>query len=83
MTINCTILLFAQIADAVGESELSLDLPDDATVNHALDALAMESAAISSHRATLAVAVNERYATPETALTDGDTIALIPPVSGG
>lgn len=83
MTITCTILLFAQLADAVGESQLSLDLPDDAKVTDALDALATKHAAITPHRPTLAVAVNESYATADTSLNDGDTIALIPPVSGG
>jgi molybdopterin synthase catalytic subunit len=31
----------------------------------------------------LLMAVNEEYATPETQLSDGDTLAIFPPVSGG
>jgi len=83
MTITCTILLFAQLADAVGESQLSLQLSDDATVRDALDALATAHESIAQQRKTIAVAVNEQYATADTPLNDGDTIALIPPVSGG
>jgi molybdopterin converting factor small subunit len=49
----------------------------------ALDALSNDHAAIVSLRPTLAVAVNERYCSGATALAEGDTIALIPPVSGG
>lgn len=32
---------------------------------------------------TIAVAVNQQYATGATVLQDGDEVALLPPVSGG
>ncbi len=32
---------------------------------------------------TIAVAVNQQYATAKTVLQDGDEVALLPPVSGG
>lgn len=83
MTMTCTILVFAQLTDVLGTSQLSLQLPDNATANGALDALHKQYPDLQRHRATLAVAVNERYATLDTALHDGDTLALIPPVSGG
>ena len=34
-------------------------------------------------RSSIVVAVNEAYCKEDHALSDGDTIALIPPVSGG
>jgi molybdopterin synthase catalytic subunit len=80
---RCEILLFANAAEAVGHDRLTVDLPDDATVADALDALSKDHAAIVSMRPTLAVSLNERYVNGATALVDGDTIALIPPVSGG
>ena len=80
---QCEVLLFAQLAEAVGHDRLTVDLPDGATVADALDALSNDHAAIVDMRPTLAVAVNERYCNGATALADGDTIALIPPVSGG
>jgi molybdopterin synthase catalytic subunit len=80
---RCEVLLFANVAEAVGHDRLTVDLPDDATVADALDALSNDHAAIVGMRPTLAVAVNERYCNGATALADGDTIALIPPVSGG
>ena len=80
---RCEVLLFAQLAEAVGHDRLTVDLPDDATVTDALVALSNDHAAIVDMRPTLAVAVNERYVKGSTALADGDTIALIPPVSGG
>ena len=83
MTITCTILLFAQLTDTVGESQLEIQLSANATVAIALDALIQQYPSLQQHRRTLAVAVNERYAGFETLLRHGDTIALIPPVSGG
>ena len=80
---QCEVLLFAQLAEAIGHDRLTVDLPGGATVADALDALSNDHAAIVDMRPTLAVAVNERYGKGSTALADGDTIALIPPVSGG
>jgi molybdopterin converting factor subunit 1 len=80
---QCTVLVFAQLAEKVGTDRLTLDLADGSTVGAALDALAADHAPIADLRAVLAVAVNERYCNKATTLNDGDTIALIPPVSGG
>ncbi len=80
---RCEILLFAQLADVIGTDRLAISLPEGATVTDALARVANDHEAIASVRSTLAVAVNERYCSSSTALSDGDTIALIPPVSGG
>ncbi len=80
---QCGVLLFAQLAETVGANRLTLDLQDGSTVSDALDALSDQHPGIAEARPILAVAVNERYCTQAAALTDGDTIALIPPVSGG
>jgi molybdopterin converting factor subunit 1 len=80
---NCTVLLFAGVRDAVGRDRLTLTLPTGATVSDALDVLAANHSSIHAMRQSLAVAVDERYATMSTVLDDGCAIALIPPVSGG
>lgn len=80
---KCNVLLFAQLAETVGQSELALDLPDGATAGQATDELCRMHPEIASVRDRIALAVNEAYASTETALTDGCTLALIPPVSGG
>jgi molybdopterin converting factor subunit 1 len=77
------VLLFAQIADDVGRDRLTLDLADDATVSDAIDKLAAEHAGISAMRGCLAFAIDDAYCTANTKLRDGQTLALIPPVSGG
>ncbi len=80
---QCTVLLFAQLAEALNTRQLTIDLPDNSTVTDALDLLANRHEAIASMRDSIAVAVDEAYAGMETMLTNDCTIALIPPVSGG
>ncbi|MHC4911113.1 MAG: molybdopterin converting factor subunit 1 [Planctomycetota bacterium] len=80
---RCTVLLFAQLAEALGRRELSLELPQGALVDDALEALCGEHDAIAQLRDRMAVAVDEAYASGSTVLRDGCTVALIPPVSGG
>ncbi len=67
----------------MGTDALTLDLPQGATAADALAALAKDHPPIAEASGTLAVAVNDRYCPASTVLQDGDTLALIPPVSGG
>lgn len=77
------VLLFAHAAERVGASAVALELPDPATVRDALDALEAAHPAIGPMRPVLAVAVNHVYSDVTTPVSDGDELALIPPVSGG
>lgn len=76
------LLLFAMYAEALGTREVPLELPAGAT---AADALAHVRQLAGAERLPPKplIAVNQRYAKPETALKDGDEVALIPPVAGG
>lgn len=77
-----TVLLFASYAEALGVERLTLQLPERGT---AADVLARVRA-LADGRAlppSPLLAVNERYASPEQPLKDGDEVALIPPVAGG
>ncbi|UCD75467.1 MAG: molybdopterin converting factor subunit 1 [Phycisphaerales bacterium] len=80
---RCEVLLFAQLAEAAGEAELMVDLPDGASVADALEALSQEHESIAALRNRIAVAVDEAYVRAGTILEDGCTLVLIPPVSGG
>jgi len=81
--ISLRVLLFAQLAEQAGEKELSLSLAEGCTVADALSAVSEKYPAIASLNQTLAFAVNESYADALVQLHDGDTVAFIPPVSGG
>ena len=80
---QCKVLLFAQLAQAIGSDHVTIDLSNGATVNDALNQLAKNHEIIAQMRNSIAIAINEQYCDADTAIKDGDTLALIPPVSGG
>ena len=75
--------LFASIREAVGASDLTLELPDDATVADLLGRLKAEHPAVGAVTESLTYAVNRRYATLVQPLRDGDEVVILPPVAGG
>lgn len=77
------VLLFASARDAAGSDRARLDLEPGATVAAARDALLALYPAMARGAAALRFAVNEDFVGVERRLHDGDTLALIPPVSGG
>ena len=79
---SVTVLLFASYADALGTSSLSVELPSNATVADVLATLRQRAGSERLPPAPL-VAVNQRYANVESAVREGDEVAVIPPVAGG
>jgi len=77
-----TVLLFASYADAVGRSEIEIDVESGATVSDIIERVRGMGDA-SRLPATPMVAVNEHYASRDHELRAGDEVALIPPVAGG
>jgi molybdopterin synthase catalytic subunit len=73
-----TVRLFAMLRERAGAGEVTLELPDGASVRDALDALGDLAAGLP-----LVLAVNRDYAPEDRVLAPGDELALIPPVSGG
>jgi molybdopterin synthase catalytic subunit len=77
------VLFFGMLKDLAGKSSDLLDLPEPASV---ADVLAHYQALLPRFKdslPSLAVAVNQQYAAPETKLKLDDEVALLPPVSGG
>lgn len=77
------VLFFASARAAAGCDRTGLDLVAGATVAAARDQLIQLYPSIAPGSSTLRFAVNEEFASLESVLSDGDTLALIPPVSGG
>ena len=73
-----TVRLFAQLRERAGTNELSIELPDGATVRDAIDQLGDLAGELP-----VVMAVNREYADGDAPLAAGDELALIPPVSGG
>jgi len=77
------VLFFGMLKDLVGKSSDVLDLPDGGMVRDVLSHYISDVPQMRKAIASLAVAVNQEYAGPETVLKSDDEVALLPPVSGG
>ena len=77
------IKLFAGLRDRAGTGDLSVELPDGATVKDAIDTAQHNTPKEWTAPTSLMAAVNNEYVEFNAALSDGDELALIPPVSGG
>jgi molybdopterin converting factor subunit 1 len=81
MKIN--IQLFASLREAVGTSQLSLEVKSGTTPRQVGELLAERFSGLRGHLATISFAVNGEIVPPETVLSDSCELALLPPVSGG
>ena len=77
------ILFFATYADLLGRAEAELSVVAPATVADLLDRLRQELPGADRLPARPMVAVNQRHADLETAVTDSDEVAFLPPLAGG
>jgi molybdopterin converting factor subunit 1 len=77
------VLFFGVLKDLAQKSSVAVDLPEGARVRDVLAHCVARSPGLKEAVPSLAVAVNQEYAGPETALKANDEVALLPPVSGG
>ncbi|HXI88711.1 MAG TPA: molybdenum cofactor biosynthesis protein MoaE [Blastocatellia bacterium] len=82
-TVRITALLFGQAREWVGSSTLDLTIEAPATVESAFAILKSQHPRLGEMQRSLLFAVNEEYASPSHPLSDGDRLAVLPPVSGG
>lgn len=82
-----TLLYFAWVREQIGTDAETLVLPTGiTTVATLLDWLASHSpghAAALADRSRIRVAVDQKFALPETPITGAIEIAIFPPVTGG
>lgn len=83
VVLNITLRLFAGYRERVGQSVLELAMPDGATVGSVAQVVFERYPGLIGTPNALVIAVNQEYQQHDYALTDGDEVALIPPVSGG
>ncbi|HUS77885.1 MAG TPA: molybdopterin converting factor subunit 1 [Patescibacteria group bacterium] len=77
-----TVIYFASIAEIVGMTRETLDLPEGSSVEDLIVKVGEAHAELASVERML-VAMNGEYVEPQTELGEGDEAALFPPVSGG
>jgi molybdopterin converting factor subunit 1 len=83
MPMHIHIRLFAMQRELAGTRQVELDLPTGATIEDAWTAIVERFPILAPGRPAVRFARNNDYATADTALVDGDEVAMIPPVSGG
>jgi len=77
------VLFFASLRERVKRSDTSWTIQDGATVEALWTSLTAEFPAIEGMSGAVRFAVNQEYVDRSHLLTDGDEVAIIPPVSGG
>ncbi|HVT27156.1 MAG TPA: MoaD/ThiS family protein [Lacipirellulaceae bacterium] len=75
--------LFAVAKDLAGADQITVDLPNDATVSDVRAAIVAAHPALEQIVPCALFAVGAEYATPDTRLNERSEVAVIPPVSGG
>ena len=78
-----TIRLFARLRDIAGAAELSRDVATGGSVADVWRSLVAEFPEMGRYDSSISSAVNADYAKMNAALSDGDEVAFLPPVSGG
>jgi molybdopterin synthase catalytic subunit len=79
--IQVRILCFGVLRDWLGAGAATVELPEGATVGELLARLSQGRPAFPMRG--IAVSVNAEFAAQAQALTEGDEVGLLPPVSGG
>jgi len=75
--------LFAMLRERAGRSDWSCDIPAGARTSDVWHALIVAHPTLAEFTGAVSCAVNEDFATLDTAVHDGDDVAFLPPVSGG
>ncbi len=78
-----TVKLFGSVREATGCKELAVDLAEGATLGDLRRGLAEDHAIFEQLGERLAASVNFDVVPFETALSEGDEVAFLPPVAGG
>jgi MoaE-MoaD fusion protein len=77
------VLFFGMLKEMVAKSSDAIELRDGATLNDLLAHYERQMPKLKESISSLALAVNQEYASADTKLKENDEVAILPPVSGG
>ena len=77
------VLFFGSLRDLMGKSSDTMALPEGADLSQLLESFKRDKPAVAALLPSLAISINQEYATRDMRLNDSDEVALLPPVSGG
>ena len=78
-----TVKMFASFREAAGEPQSVVEVSPGTSVGALWDQLVEQHPRLAPLSRSAAFALNGCYARPDVALSDGDVVAFLPPVSGG
>ncbi len=81
--ISVRVLFFGAARDAVGKAEIAFNVTAGAKASEAFEEILAAFPVLRRFGRSLLLAVNEEYAGADRVLSEGDELALFPPVSGG
>lgn len=77
------VLFFGQLREIVGASEEETELSEGSKVEDLFERYGRRFPELAAFRSSSAVSINREYAAWRAALSSGDEVAFLPPVSGG
>jgi molybdopterin converting factor subunit 1 len=77
------VLFFGRLRELTGIAEESLEISPGMTLQDLFDRYATRFPKLTAFRASLVASRNEEFASWDTCVANNDTIAFLPPVSGG
>jgi molybdopterin converting factor subunit 1 len=78
-----TVRLFARLRDIAGAAEFAREVAPGSTIGTIWQQLARDFPELARYERSISSALNADYARMDRAVSDGDEVAFLPPVSGG
>ena len=78
-----TVLYFAAVRELAGVSEEQVEMPPGACIGDLRPVVSARHPALTGRLDAVRIARNEVFAADGDVVTEGDVLALIPPVAGG
>jgi len=77
------VLFFGQLKEIVGRAEEDVEMPDGTRVDDLFAKYGASHPHLQGFRASVVASINQEFAAWDSALSPGDEVAFLPPVSGG
>jgi MoaE-MoaD fusion protein len=81
--VRVKVLFFGQLKDIVGRAEESLEMEDGSVLESLFDHYARQFPKLEKMSGSIVMALNQQFSERSAALSPGDEVAFLPPVSGG
>jgi MoaE-MoaD fusion protein len=82
-SVRVKVLFFGMLKDIVGRSEEQIELADGSRLETVFTRYALQFPRLSDFESSIVLACNQQFCDRTAAVSEGDEIAFLPPVSGG